>query len=220
LKNCRPSSSLFVFPWRWIGWILVLHVIVSQVALAQTDAEHSGWSVKQLVEFHQHHHPQLKVQDVFKLFYQAAFGVEHILLDSAEVASSLMKELASLDTTTSNEPLLEQASLEGNVVRVNLRPFKALNLDPSLLVKVMFQSARETIPDTTVFKRMWNEFSALVRSGFLEYPTNDIKAWDARNEKGNIPPSHHSREYSDANRPAYRVVRRNTFGVVFGKIKQ
>jgi hypothetical protein len=218
LNNCRPTSSLFVVPWRWIVWILVLHVIVSQVALAQTDAEHSGWSVKQLVEFHQHHHPQLKVQDVFKLFYQAAFGVEHILSDSSEVASYLMGELASLDTTASDEPLLEQISMEGDVVRVNLRPFKVLNLDPSLLVKVMFQSARETIPDTTVFNGMWNEFSALVRSGFLEYPSDDIKAWDTRIVDGNIPPLHHSREYSETNKPAYRVVRRKIFFRIFGKI--
>lgn len=219
MNNCRPVPPLHVCSRRWTAWLgsLVLIIFV-QSAPAKPDAESARLSVKQLVEFHQLRHPQLRVQDVYKLFYQAAFGVEHILSDSSEVASYLARELASLDTATSDEPLFEQISLDGDVVRVNLRQFKALNLDPSLLVKVMFQSARETIPDTVVFNRMWNEFSSLVRFGFLKFPSDDIREWDARIESGNIPPIHHSREYSEANKPAYRVVRRGIFEAVFGKI--
>jgi hypothetical protein len=196
---------------------LALH---AQLIRAQTNPEPPRWSTKTLVEFHQQHHPQLKAQDVYKLFYQSAFGVEHILADSADVTAYLVNELSSIDTAIPGEPLLEQISLEGGLVRVNLRPFKALNLDPLLLVKVMFLSARETIPDTILFYRLWNEFSALVRFGILKSPFDDIKEWDANIAEGGIKPVHHSLEYSSVNKPAYRVVRRKAFETALGKISQ
>jgi hypothetical protein len=126
--------------------------------------------------------------------------------------------MSSMDTVILGEPLFERISLDGELVRVNLRPFKALNLDPSLLVQVLFQSARETIPDTILFYRLWNEFSALVRFGLLDFSSEDFMVWNTEVEDGTIIPVHHSREYSISNRPAYRVVRRSVFEEVFGKI--
>jgi hypothetical protein len=96
----------------------------------------------------------------------------------------------------------------------------------------MFQSGRETIPDTILFYRLWNEFSALVRFGLLKFSSDDLKVWlarldgssevvrDAEVEGGTIVPVHHSPEYSVVNRPAYRVVRRSIFEAAFGKISQ
>ena len=188
-----------------------------------TDYAQSGdarWSVKRLIEFHQEHHSHLTTQDVYKLFYQAAFGVEHILADSAEATSYLMSELDSVDSVMPGELLLERISLENELVRVNLRPFKALNLSPSLLVQVMFQSARETIPDTLMFYRMWNEFSALVRFGLLKFPSDDVKEWESRIEITVTKPVHHSTENAVSNQPAYRVVRRAIFESAFGQMKE
>jgi hypothetical protein len=212
--------------------LLFASSIQIQLLQAQTDSDPPRWSTKTLVEFHQRHHPHLKAQDVYKLFYQSAFGVEHILSDSAGVTAYLMNELSSIDTAIPGEPLLEQISLDGELERVNLRQFKALNLDPLLLVKVMFLSARETIPDTLLFNRLWNEFSALVRFGLLKFSSDDLKMWlarldgarevvgDAEVEGGTIVPVHHSSEYSIVNRPTYRVVRRSVFKEAFGKISQ
>ena len=204
----------------------------AQLIRAQNNPEPPRWSTKTLVEFHQQHHPHLKAQDIHKLFYQSAFGVEHILADSAGATAYLLNELSSIDTTVSGEPLLEQISLDGELARVNLRQFKALNLDPILLVKVMFQSARETIPDTILFYRLWNEFSALVRFGLLKFSSDDLTVWlahldgssrpggEVKVEGDTIGPVRHSPEYSLANLPAYRVVRRSIFEEAFGKISQ
>ena len=74
--------------------ILVAAILVllwhSQQAVAQPESAETPWSVKSLVEFQQRLHPSLTVQDVYKLLYQAAFGGEHILADSAEVGSFLL----------------------------------------------------------------------------------------------------------------------------------
>jgi hypothetical protein len=118
------------------------------------------------------------------------------------------------------EPLMERISLENEIVRVNLRPFKALNLDPSLLVKVMLQSARETSADTMMFYREWNEFSSLVRFELLQFSVEDLKLWNEKVEGGRFETVHHSPNYVAADKPAYRVVRRDVFEEVFGKAVQ
>ncbi len=223
LISCRnpiPATDRIPFHGeRIIITSLLTHLIVAlQPVPAQTEIVPPRWSVKELVEFHEHHHPGLKAQDVWKLFYEASFGGGHILVDSAEAVSRLMNELSSRDSSSPGEPLLEPISLSDDVVRVNLRPFRALNLSPSLLVKTVFQSARETMPDTLMFSRLWNEFSSLVRYGFLRFPAEEVRIWGERLEAGVMEVVHHSTEYAVANRPSYRIVRRDVFEKTFGKI--
>lgn len=213
----RPARCL---PVRLFLATLVILFVRIQHGYSQTEIDQFHWSVKTLVQFQQRLHPSLKVQDVYKLFYQAAFGVEHILTDSSEVASYVTREPAGVDSAIAGEPLLERISLENDVVRVNLRPFKHLNLSPALLVKAMFRSASETTPDTLMFYRMWNEFSSLVRFGLLEFPMGDLQVWGAKVRKGVIEPVHHSVDYVETNRPSYRVVRRDAFESVFGELNQ
>jgi hypothetical protein len=182
---------------------------------AQTPEASDHWSVLELVEYHQHLRPQLQVQDVYKLLYQANFGVAHILTDTAEVRKYLLDELASIDTTIHGEQLIERISPTDEIVRVNLRPFKRSQLDPEKLVAAMFLSASRTKPDTEGFYHDWNEFSGLVRYGLLEFPIKDLEEWNARVSSGNLEPAHHSKQYTEFYKPAYRVVMRAVFGSTF-----
>jgi hypothetical protein len=165
------------------------------------------WSVKQLVEAHQRQRPGLQAQDIYKMLYQACFGVGHLLSDSMEVQRYLVDEISSLDSSISSEPLIERISTSGDMVRLNLRPFKELNLDPGSVVQLMFRSAEQTPQDTLRFFREWNEFSALVRFDVLRFPQGDVELWDSRIAQGILMPVHHSEQYSREYKPAYRVVR-------------
>jgi hypothetical protein len=173
------------------------------------------WSVERLVEYHQQHYRYLGTQDIYKMLYQANFGVEHLLSDSGHVLSYLLGELGSLDTTDRGEPLLERISTDDSVVRVNLRPFKALNLKPDLLVHAMILSARKTMPDTLHLLKEWNDFVALVRYGIVHFPPREVDEWDNRVAVGPLTAVHHSLDYVRANAPAYRVVRREVFERLF-----
>lgn len=198
--------------WRFVLCFIVISFPQSG-AQAQFSRDH--WSVKQLVEYHQQLRPDLQVQDVYKMLYQANFGVGHILTDSTGVRAYLMEELASMDTTDRSEPLLERISTSGEIVRVNLRPFKAMNLNPQALLQLMERSAAETRPDTLAFNREWNEFCALVRYGFLKFSLNEVEEWDARVSARVLQPVHHSQQYTRAYKPAYRVVRSSLFESTF-----
>jgi hypothetical protein len=196
-----------------------LLILPSTYAFGQSDTGDTPWSVKQLVEYQQGLHRDITGQDVYKLFYQSAFGVGHILGDSSAVRQYLLDELSSVDSIPSGEPLLERIDLADSLVRVNLRPFKRLNLPPEKLVQVMNASGRATLPDSITFYRMWNEFKSLVKYGLLQC---DVKVGEMTHQSesdGAIPSVHHSRSYTTANHPAYRVVRRTIFTAVFGDMK-
>jgi hypothetical protein len=203
----RPAEKYFVR-------VFVAGLAALQVC-AQTPEASDHRSVLQLVEYHQHLRPQLQVQDVYKMLYQANFGVAHFLTDTAELRKYLSDELSTMDTTIRGEQLIERISPTDEIVRVNLRPFKRRQLDPERLVAAMFLSASETKPDTEAFYHDWNEFSGLVQYGLLEFPTKDLGEWNARVTAGNLEPAHHSEQYMELYKPAYRVVRRVVFGSTF-----
>jgi hypothetical protein len=201
-----------------LGTQVVYVLFVGLAALpmrAQSLAPSDHWGVLQLVEYHQQLRPQMQVEDVYKLLYQANFGVEHFLTDTAGVRKHLFDELATMDTTNHGEQLIERISPTDEIVRINLRPFRQLKLDPHLLIRVIFSSASETTPDTEGLYHDWNEFVSLVRYDFLKFPMKDVHEWDARVSAGNLQPAHHSQQYVELHKPAYRVVKRAIFESAF-----
>lgn len=189
-------------------------LMLPQLLLAQGTCG-ERWSVKRLVEFHQQQKRSLNVQDVYKMLYQASFGVEHLLGDTTSVRSYLLDEMASMDTADRGEMLVEQISTTGEIVRVNLRPFRSLSFDPESLVQIMYRSARMMTPDTTLFYRNWEDFKSLVRYGLLSFPVEEVDEWESQLPSGVIAPVHHSVSYVEANAPAYRVVRCDVFESFF-----
>lgn len=201
-----------------IDGLFMLAVLILQVGMTNSSVKKEGpWTVERLVRFHQQHKRDLAVQDAYKMLYQANMGVRHVLGDSASVAGYLQKEMESLDTTDRGEELVERIATDDVLVRVNLRPFKALRLPQALLVECMWKSAQETRPDTAGFYRQWNEFKRLVEIGRLEYSREEVKRWEQEPRRGGLKAAHHSPSYVARNRPAYRVVRRSVFERLIGK---
>lgn len=177
-------------------------------ALSGQDAA-ERWNLITLVKHHQGLKRDLRVQDVYKMICENSLWPA--FSDTSSVRSELHEEFLTMDTASRGETLVERISLDGEIVRVNLRPFKALNLNPDLLVEVVFRSARETTPDTLMFHRQWNEFVALVEYGLLDFPREDVASWNGQVSAGTISTVPHSEEYTTVNRSAYRVVRRSVF---------
>ncbi len=169
------------------------------------------WSVLKLVQYHLSIRKNVGVQDVYKLLHQANFGVGHLLSDTSHVRSSIVEEIEGMDTTDRGELLIERISTSSGMVRINLRPFRSLNLPVEELVSAMFRSAANTTPDTLMFMKEWSEFCALVQYGLLSFPAADLKTWRSRVDSGDLGPVHHSEGYSASNAPAYRVALKNMF---------
>jgi hypothetical protein len=189
----------------WSGLIVVAVMTCAGASQSQV----ARWSVVKLISEQTRVHDRVGVQDVYKLLFQANFGVEHLLNDTAAVREYLAEELAGLDTSGADEVLLERISTDGALVRVNLRPFKRLHHSPAGLIKAMILSASAVRPDSVLFLRQWEDFMAAVHAGLLSFPLGEIRSWDRRIRTVGIQAVHHSPGYTAANRPAYRVAVRD-----------
>ncbi len=153
--------------------------------------------------------PRMQVQDVYKLLYQGVFGVGHIMGEDAY--GRLLEEAGRIDLQDHPwEPLVEPASLDGETVRVNLRPFLRWGGSLEQLYEAMKESS-EAEGDPGEFMSLWGLFKELVEEEQLGLDRDTIRRYDEELKVGGPVPRHHSAEYREAYYPAYRVVRRRIF---------
>ena len=171
-------------------------------------------SLEELVRWHQRLKPDLEVVDVYKMLFQSVFGIQHILHDKAK--RYLEEELSTLEMQkSSDEPLIENISIDNVMVRVNLRPFKMRSLSSDKLFLAMVTSAKETRGTQKAFLKLWNRFKSLVEAGKLNFDRSSLGDFDRKVKKENYPPYHHSERYRKSYSPAYRVVKRKVFKKIF-----
>jgi hypothetical protein len=162
-------------------------------------------------------HRNLGIQDVYKLLFQGVMGVAHILRDKERSWRWIVEEFEGMEAEEFlDAPLLERVSVDGGVVRVNLRPFKRLGLSLEGLFGVMVVSAERIREDKKRFVELWKRFMGLVRVGRLDFDYERLIEFDGVVRAGGYPPVHHSREYAEANKPAYRIAHKQTYKETFG----
>ncbi len=161
--------------------------------------------LNQLIERHQKEKKQFEIRDAYKLIYQSILGVAHILDDREKAKNYLQREIADIDSIDS-EPLIENISISGDVVRLNLRPYKFHYGDVDSLFAAMLRSA-ETIQGTKAdFLKQWKKFKQAVEKGKLKFDVQQLHEFDEEVKRADFPAVHHSQAYREANQPAYRVL--------------
>jgi hypothetical protein len=173
-------------------------------------------AVEALVRKQQKLHLNLGVQDVYKLLFQGVMGVAHILEDKEQAKRYLENEFAGVNVSKFlDEPLVEDVSVSGEVVRVNLRPFKRLGPSLNRLFEAMVVSAERMKEDKETFMTLWNRFIGLVKAGRLDFDHEALVEFDKVTKDKGYPPIHHSKEYVRANKPTYRVVDKKVYQKMF-----
>ncbi len=158
--------------------------------------------------------------DCYKLVYQGTFGVEHFVVDSAQMAKALLEEMKDQEKipTDSSEELYEQLTVNNEIVRVNLRPFRDKKYPLIGLIRAIVQTAKEMKKDTALFYKEWNSILQLQQDKKIALEKTDIETiQQAFLNQGMIFPVHHSYEYQEANKPSYRIVKRALFEKYCGK---
>jgi len=168
----------------------------------------------QLIKFHQANKRNVSIQDVYKLLYQSTFGVAHILNNIANARKYLHEEIFQL-TASREEPLLESISTNGEMIRINLRPFKAQLRNIDVLFEVMQISAEQTFGTLDEFLKKWDCFKNAVTDFRLNFNIDELKLFDKKITAEFYPALHHSEKYRSANKPAYRVVKKSVFNAYF-----
>ena len=163
-------------------------------------------AIEALLKEHFERRPQMRATDVYKLLFQGVFGVGHILSEGAR--KRLEEEAESLNIEDHPaEPLIESVSVDGSMVRVNLRPYLRRGFPLDRLYEVMEETSKDHgFPEKFLFA--WSVFHELAGSGTIEVDGEELNLLNVEILKQGPHPHHHSEPYRVAYYPAYRVVKR------------
>jgi len=159
-----------------------------------------------LVSEHLKKYPVSRIADIYKLLFQACFGPEHAIANRENMEDWLAKEWSSISYDP-NEELYEDLSLHYPIYRINLRPAKARGIAPSKIIDAFISIGNEFPKKPETFTNLWKIISRKTRAGkILLADAENIAEFDKLVREKDYPAVHHSREYSEAYRPAYRLV--------------
>ncbi len=143
-------------------------------------------------------HPVLRAADLYKLIYQATFGMDHWLGDPERVAESLLAEWAVVRPEVFRHfPLLQSIDPEGRTARLHLGPLKARGVDPLAVAQlVAHQEAKAGTGER--LQALWTQVETLVAWLPVSFSVAELAAFRA------VPAvPRHSAAYGPA---AYRVL--------------
>lgn len=156
---------------------------------------------------HARRYPQWTLPDLYKLIHQAAMGSEHAIRDEDAAHRWLIRELAEMGDGPDN-PLLDPLTPDGQIVRVHLRPFARLSLDPEILHRAFLRTGKEFPPSPTNLLTYAETALHLSQTGQLPFQPDALRTFLTQMQAAGFPAVHHSLAYGTAYRPAYRVVAR------------
>ncbi len=184
---------------------MTVPALVVMVALA------AGNPVQQQVaalEDHLLRHPAATAADAYKLLHQGVFGPGHMVHDTAAAAAYLAQELADLEPVEHSDPLCESLGGDPAVVRIHLRPFRAAGGDPAELIAAFVASAGRVRGSAGRMEAVLGAAVEALRQGGRAAMAAELDRLRAELGPQGFPALHHSDEYREAYKPAYRVALR------------
>lgn len=158
-------------------------------------------------------YPATTLQDVYKSFYQEAFGPGHIIEDEYSAAAYFHQE-TSLST---EEPyggyLYEPTGAHGGYYRVNLYAVNSGALPANLLLSAFLRSAEPVTEEgVKAWKKTWRKVARIARDFDLPGYEADKDVLEAILASDSPDKAvHHSDAYNAAYDPHYRIVRKDIF---------
>lgn len=156
-------------------------------------------------------HPAMTLQDIYKSFYQDRFGPGHMISDRASAMEYLQYEL-SLEDCSEADIEIEAVGDEGNYLRIPLGLVKNGTISRELLLDAFLLSAEGTQTDKEAWKAEWPHIAAAAAEYRIDGLGSDLRSLDSLLAlPGGDYAVHHSRAYSEAYHPHYRIVSRPVY---------
>ena len=161
--------------------------------------------VSQLLSAHLERYPAMQPDDIYKLLHQAALGPGHAVKDAAVARAWLEKEAAELGPGPV-EPDKDVISPDGRLARVHLRSWLAAGRNLDDLNRAFVETANSYPPSRERLEKFCGCLGDLAGAGGIPFAQQEVVAHFDRIAQASYPVLHHSKTYSDAYKPAYRVV--------------
>ena len=159
-----------------------------------------------LITQHLSWYPLMEPRDVYKLLYQGALGSEHIISSPENFKSYLLSELDKLNADPV-ERLLEPVRADMTLLRLNLRAWKARQIEPDQLITALLDTGEMPIGTQALLQATWVRFIELCEIRRInQFSTDTVYGFAAWLVEMAFPVVHHSDIYRRAYRPAYRLI--------------
>jgi len=166
--------------------------------------------IEQAIKNELKNYPEARLRDIYKNFFQDAFGPGHLIPDTLQAGNYLNYELQQPigDTLT-----WQAIGPENDYYRINLRLVKDGTLPRSVLLEAMVESAKlARNPDIETWKKEWEATMKIIEKMNLQLPDfeKDKKEIEALLKRGEYV-MHHSEFYNETYQRHYRIIHKNIF---------
>jgi len=161
--------------------------------------------VSQLLSAHLARYPAMQLDDIYKLLHQAALGPGHAVDNPTAARKRLDQEISALGEAPA-EPLRDIISPDGRLGRVHLRSYLAAGGVPDALHNAFLETAKSYPASPDKLAKFCGCLGELAAAGGIPFAEQDVLAYFDRIAQAGYPVVHHSKTYTDAYKPAYRVV--------------
>ncbi len=155
-------------------------------------------------------YPESRLQDLYKAFFQAEFGPEHIIADTLSAGRYLDSELLIPDNS---DIMYEPIGVDSAFFRVHLCAVQSGKITRNELFDAFISGARKVEADEiSKWAEKWHKIESVIESMNLQLPgyEADRIAIDSLLNTGQYA-LHHSQQFRDKYDPHYRIVRKDLF---------
>lgn len=194
--------------------ILLLMTCLS--ALLCTSCQQKDTEIRDAIQGMMEQHPEMRLQDIYKSFYQDCFGPGHIIASRESAEAYLRQELESCGELKDPQPL-EPTGSKGRYVRVALDFVKSGQIDYDAYVEAFIAGAKAVSPqDYEAWKELWPSIAEAAAEFDIPGYDEDLEMINQALEgaEGNLA-FHHSRAYNDAYDPHYRIIAKERVEALF-----
>ncbi len=181
--------------------------------------------LKKLLNYHYQLFPESRIEDFYKLIYQAVMGPKHLIHNKKGAFYSLEQEVKKLSFFLESPsekmmPLYFDISLNIPLVRLNLLPYikesgrrKTKSEKVEKLFFYLVKTAEEIIPEKEKLVKKWQEVENLVRDREVEIGLSEYQEFTEKIIQDNFPAISHSIIYKEKYHPHYRVIKKDFLSV-------
>jgi hypothetical protein len=163
--------------------------------------------LQQILLSHMHRYPAWEVQDIYKLAHQATLGSEHGVSDRAHTSMQLEEEISRLSGELI-DPLIDPISVDGDIVRVHLRPYTHLKFPSRVLLEAFMQTAFRFRGSSDILEEYLVQIEELAQNSYLNVDHTSLEEFFSLMRNRGFPAVHHSKVFKQTYNPAYRVIAR------------
>ncbi len=158
------------------------------------------------IYIHSLDYPGFCIADAYKLVYQGCMGPEHAITSPEAVKQWLDKEWDSVEAST-HDGLFADVTVHTPIYRINLRAAKAFGITKSQIHEKFLNLAEEFPKRPDLLIKIWAEISCQIElDNELVCNPKELAEFNKTIEENDFPAVHHSPEYREINKPAYRLV--------------